>query len=80
MEDSKTITIRITVLPRSSKSEIIEEQEGYLKIKLKAAPVKGEANAELIKILAKKYQISKSRVEILKGLTGKDKLVKIYLL
>lgn len=79
MLDSKTIELRITVLPRSSKNEIVEDQEGYLKIKLTAAPVKGQANAELIKILAKKYGVSKSRVEIIKGFNAKDKLVNIYL-
>ena len=79
MNGPKTINIRVTVLPKSSKSEIVEEQEGYFKIKLKSAPVKGEANTELIKILAKKYNVSKSRIGIVKGLKNKTKFVNIYL-
>ena len=79
MNDPKTITIRVTVIPRSSQSKIVEESNDYIKIKLKAAPIKGEANAELTKILAKKYKVRKSRVEIIKGLTKKDKSVRIYL-
>ena len=78
-DDSKTINLIISVIPKSSKSEIIEENNNYLKIKLKAAPVKGEANAELIKLLSKKYNVSKSRVEIIKGLNTKNKRVNIYL-
>lgn len=79
MKDEKTKDLIVTVLPRSSKNEVIEENCNYLRVKLTAAPVKGEANKELIKILAKKYGISKSRVEILKGLTAKEKLIRIYL-
>ena len=79
MNDPKTISITVTVLPRSSKNEIISEDSDHLKIKLTASPVKGEANAELIKLLAKKYQVSKSRVEIVQGLTSKNKKINIYL-
>lgn len=77
--DSKTKNIIVSVLPRSSKTEIVAENDNLLKIKLKAAPIKGEANAELIKFLAKKYGVGKSRIEIIKGLTAKEKLVRIYL-
>lgn len=83
MPDEKTKTIIVTVLPRSSKNEVVDEviaeNCNYIKVKLKAPPVKGEANAELIKFLAKKYGVSKSRVEIVRGLTSKEKLVRIYL-
>lgn len=70
--------IIVSVLPRSSRDEVVAENCNYIKIKLKAAPVKGKANKELIKFLAKKFDVSKSQVEILKGLTSKDKLVRIY--
>ncbi|MDX9893713.1 MAG: DUF167 domain-containing protein [Patescibacteria group bacterium] len=74
---SKDIVVK--VIPRSSQSEIVEETDGYLKIKLKASPTQGKANAELIKLLAKKYQVSQSEIEIIKGLTSRDKLIRIYL-
>ncbi len=69
----------ISVIPRSSKNEVVAETCSYLKIKLTAAPVGGEANQALVKFLSKKFSIPKSHVEILKGLTAKDKLVRIYL-
>ncbi|MFA6410869.1 MAG: DUF167 domain-containing protein [Candidatus Buchananbacteria bacterium] len=75
-----TKDILARVIPNSSQTKIIEEKEGYLKIKLQAPPVDGKANAELIKFLAKRYGVSKSKVEILKGLTAKEKLVRIYLI
>ena len=69
----------VSVIPRSSVNEVVAENCSYLKIKLTAAPVDGEANQALVKFLAKKFGIPKSHVEILKGLTSKDKLVRIYL-
>ncbi|MHA1783578.1 MAG: DUF167 domain-containing protein [Candidatus Helarchaeota archaeon] len=39
--------------------------------------MKGAANKELIKILAKHFNVSKSKVTIIKGIKSKDKLVKI---
>ncbi|MFA5021809.1 MAG: DUF167 domain-containing protein [Patescibacteria group bacterium] len=68
----------IRVIPNSRQTEIIEETTGRLKIKLKSPAKEGKANKELVEILAKKFKVSKSQVEIIKGLTAKDKLVRIY--
>lgn len=70
--------IYIRVITNAKKTEIVEEKGNYLKIKLKAAPVDGKANKELIKFLADRYQVAKSMVEIISGLTSKEKLVRIY--
>ncbi|MBT4547141.1 MAG: DUF167 domain-containing protein [Candidatus Magasanikbacteria bacterium] len=70
--------IKIKVLPRSSKNEIVGElPDGTIKIKLKAPPIDGEANTELIKFLSKEWKVSKSSIRILKGKTSKTKLVEI---
>lgn len=79
MPEEKTKSIIVTVIPRSSETKVVAENCNFIKVKLKSAPVKGKANEELIKFLAKKYGVSKSRIEIVKGLTAKEKLVKIYL-
>ncbi len=65
------------VVPRASKSEIVGALDGWLKVKLKSPPVDGAANQELIKILAKFFDVPKSAVEILKGQTSKTKRIKI---
>jgi hypothetical protein len=70
--------IKIKVLPRSSKNEIVGEMaDGTLKVKLTAAPVDGEANKELIKLLSKEWGTSKSNITIVKGLTSRNKIVEI---
>jgi len=70
--------LHIRVIPNSKHQEIIEDNENFFKIKIKAPAKEGKANKELIEVLAKKYKVGKSRVEILKGISGKDKLVRIY--
>ena len=65
------------VVPRASKSEIVGELDGALKIRIAAPPVDGAANAELIKLLAKTFEVSKSEIEITSGQTSKTKQIKI---
>ena len=70
--------IKIRVLPRSSKNEVVGQMaDGVLKIKITAAPVDGAANEALIKLLADYFHTSKSKVNIITGMTGKNKTVEI---
>lgn len=64
-------------MPNSPRSEIVGEYGESLKIKIAAPPVEGAANAELIKILAKCLNVTKSEIEIVGGLTSKNKQVRI---
>ena len=58
--------ILVKAIPNSRQTEIIEEKDNYLKIRLKAVPKKGKANRELIKFLAKYFKIAKSQITIVK--------------
>ncbi len=70
--------IKIRVLPRSSKNEIVGEMaDGTFKIKLKAPPVEGRANEALIELLSEEYAVPKSGIKIIKGLTSKNKIIRI---
>jgi uncharacterized protein len=76
-EKDSAIIFAVRVIPRSSRSEIIGEYDGALKVKLNSPPVDGKANKELIALLAKTFHVSKSDVEIIGGQTSKLKQVKI---
>jgi uncharacterized protein (TIGR00251 family) len=67
----------VRVVPRASKSEIVGEHDGALKVRIASPPVDGAANAELIRLLAKTFKISKSDVDITSGQTSKTKHVRI---
>ena len=76
-EQNGAIVFTIKVVPRASKSEIVGAHDGALKIRLAAPPVEGAANEELIKTLAKYFDVNKSAVEIASGATAKTKQIRI---
>ncbi len=67
----------ITVKPRSSKNEVIKISETEYQVRLTASPVEGEANEQLIKVLSEYFNVAKSSIVIVKGKTGKKKMVEI---
>ncbi len=74
--------IRVKIIPRSPKNEITEiikdeEGEETIKIRIKAPPEKGKANAELIKFLSKTFNIKRDTISIISGKTDRLKLIKI---
>lgn len=69
--------LSVRVEPRSSKKEVIGFKEGVLKVKLTAPPAEGEANEQLVEILAEVFGVKKSAVKIIKGHTAKNKIVDI---
>lgn len=70
------ITVRVT--PRASRNEIIGiSDDGTVKIRLTAPPVEGAANEGLVRFLAEVLGTAPSKIEIIAGQTGKDKLITI---
>jgi len=72
------VRVAVVVKPRSSRSAVLDlRQDGALGIALKAPPVDGAANAELIKLLAKTLGVKKRDVSIVSGATGRKKVIAI---
>lgn len=69
--------IKIRVIPNSSINKIVEQIGDEWKIKLMTPPIDSRANESLIKFLAEELKIKKNQIEILKGQTSREKLVKI---
>ncbi len=70
---------KVKVKPNSQQQSIEVEADGSLKVCLKSPPVDGKANQELIKLLAKKFNVKKSEITIKSGLSAKNKLIEISL-
>ncbi len=71
------VCLEVQVQPRSSRNQVVGEQDGRLKIKLTAPPVEGEANQALVNFLAQLLQIPKKNVKLLKGESSRHKLIEI---
>jgi len=67
----------VKIIPKSSKNEIVEYGDDFLKIKIKAVPERGKANEELIKFLSKYFEVSKSSIRIINGEKRKNKIIEI---
>jgi len=69
--------LNIKVIPKSSLNQVIKQTDGSYKIKITTAPEQGRANKKVIELLAKELKVAPSSLEIVQGLTSRNKLVKI---
>ena len=70
-------TIQVKVKPNARTSEISEQADGTWLAKIKAPPVDGKANSELIDLVAEHFNVSKGTVLIKSGAGARLKLVQI---
>jgi hypothetical protein len=64
------------VKPRSRTDALDGESQGALLVRLAAPPVEGRANAALARLLGRVVGVAPSSVKILRGATGREKLLK----
>ena len=74
-ESNGGCAIQIKVTPRASKDELLGVENGRLRVRLRAPPVDGAANAALCGFLAETFKIPKRDVVVLAGETGRLKRV-----
>lgn len=65
--------IMVLAVVRSSRTEIVDLHQERCRIKVKGAPVDGEANAALTSFIAKTFGLAKSMVSLKQGQTSKQK-------
>jgi len=71
------VILQVKVKPRAKVSEISQAADGTWVARLKAPPVDGKANEELVALVAERFQCRKAAVTIKAGASGRTKLVKI---
>lgn len=70
-------TIGVRVQARAARNEIAGEREGRLVVRLMAPPVEGRANEALCRLLARRLGVGRTRVSVVRGLTSRDKVVRV---
>ena len=70
-------TIQVKVKPNARSSALEESGDGTWLARIKAPPVDGKANAELVALIAQRFGLRKSQVSIRSGASGRMKLVQI---
>jgi uncharacterized protein (TIGR00251 family) len=74
----KGVILKVRVQPRANKNEIIQILlDGTVKVHLTAPPVEGKANKALLKFLAKILDVPIANIDIVAGMTGRDKVISV---
>jgi uncharacterized protein len=77
-EKDGTVRFEVHAKPRAKKSRIGEARaDGSLEVSLAAPPVDGAANAELVRLLAEVLDVPRRTITIVRGETGRTKLVAV---
>jgi len=71
------VRLDVSVQPRSSRNQVVGEQNEALKIKLTAPPVEGEANAALVDFLSHYLKLPRKDIKLIKGDTSRHKIIEI---
>lgn len=69
--------LSIIVKPNARASTLTQDEQGQWRAQLKAQPIEGKANEELIALVAQHFGLRKSQVSIKRGTTSKLKTVQI---
>jgi len=69
--------IAVTVRPNAKKSEVVELDANQYRISVRAAPLDGKANRELIDLLAAHFGAPKSTIKIARGHSTRCKIIDI---
>ncbi|MDF7680536.1 DUF167 family protein YggU [Enterobacteriaceae bacterium ESL0689] len=71
------LRLRLYIQPKASRDTIVGQHGDEIKIAITAPPVDGQANAHLVKFLARQFRVARSQVQIERGENGRHKQLKI---
>ena len=69
--------INVRVIPRARQNKITLDENGRVRVHTVAVPADGQANDAVIKMLAEYFDVPKSSIEIVRGATSRDKVIRV---
>jgi uncharacterized protein (TIGR00251 family) len=69
--------LKLRVIPGAGRSEIVGRYGDAWKVRVGAAPERGRANAELLKLLSQRLRVRPAELSIVSGLGARDKVVEL---
>jgi uncharacterized protein (TIGR00251 family) len=76
--DGNDLLLSLHVQPRASRDEWAGPMGDAYKVRIKAAPVDGKANAHLIRFLAKAFGVTRNQVHLVNGAGARRKTLRIH--
>lgn len=71
------MNVNVRVIPRARVNKITTEENGDIRVYTNVAPTDGKANAAVIAALSKHFDVPKSQIVLLRGITSRDKVFMI---
>lgn len=75
--DGSDLVLRLRVQPRAGRTAFAEPFGDALKVKLKAPPVDGRANTELLRFIAERFGVPRSAVMLISGQQSRIKQLRV---
>ena len=70
--------LQVHVVPNARSDDVVGEHGGALKIKLRAQPIEGKANAALLRFLAEQLKLPRKAIVLKSGEKSRDKTIQIH--
>ena len=74
---SPTTRLRLRVSPGASRSEIVGMRGDSWHVRVTAAPERGRANDAVLRLLADRLRVPRTRLSVVSGHAGRDKVVEL---
>lgn len=74
---ANALILNCRIQPGAKEDAFASTSENLLRIRIKAPPVDGKANAKLLEFLSRQFKTPKSAIEILSGHNSRNKRVRI---
>jgi len=74
---SGVVDLRVRLTPRAARPKVELLDDGSLAVRVSAPPVDGQANAALVKAVAKALGLAPSRVALVRGERSREKTLRI---
>jgi uncharacterized protein (TIGR00251 family) len=71
------LTIAVSVKPHAKTDKIVQVSASEYQVCVKAPPHDGKANIAIVTLLSDYFSVPKSRIKIIRGQTGRKKIVAI---
>ena len=72
--NGETLAVRVT--PKAARNAVVVE-EGTVRVYVTTVPEGGKATRDVVKLLAKALGVAKSRLELVRGETSRDKVFRL---
>lgn len=69
--------IQVRVTPKAAANRIAVDADGLIRVYVTTVPEGGKATAAVVQLLAKAIGIPKSRLELVRGETSREKLFRV---